>query len=189
MIETHFGDSCQGSVSGDVAADVGVVLVGAHNHCGGIPADEALDAALEGAVARVARLALRRKGIEIGRIRVDGRNAPLSRALSIKFSSKKWARSTPSRSITASSESSHLPVFSFTRCPLAFPSASSPATFELIETSTPIASDRSRRRNKTASSSRYARLADLWSEGDADLKADDFRLLLASGTGVSRFAL
>ena len=49
-------------------ADIGVVLIGAHHHGHGIPANQALDVPLDRAVARISHLFLRRNGVDVGGI-------------------------------------------------------------------------------------------------------------------------
>ncbi len=51
----------------DMAAQAREELVGPHHHGHGVPADDAADAALDVAVARVGRLVLERDGVDIGR--------------------------------------------------------------------------------------------------------------------------
>src|SRR6266436_5397005 len=47
MVEAHFVERCRRSISGNVAADVVLDAVRSHHHGQGVPADEALDAALQ----------------------------------------------------------------------------------------------------------------------------------------------
>ena len=56
MVVADFDQRRERRVGGDVAADAAVVLVGAHHHGHRVPADQALDAPLDGAVARVGDL-------------------------------------------------------------------------------------------------------------------------------------
>src|ERR1035438_5214160 len=58
--------------SGNVAADAVVVLVLADHHSHGIPADDALDAPLHGAVAGVGNFVFHANGIDVGSIEVNG---------------------------------------------------------------------------------------------------------------------
>ena len=67
MVVADFGQGGQRSVGGDVAADAGVVFVGAHHHGHRVPADQALDAPFQGAVARVGHFFVDRNGVDIGR--------------------------------------------------------------------------------------------------------------------------
>ena len=53
MVEADFADGGQRGIGGDVAADVGVVFVGAHHHGRRVPANQALDAAFQRPVARI----------------------------------------------------------------------------------------------------------------------------------------
>ena len=86
----------------------GVVLVGPHDHGHGVPADQALDAPLDLAVAGKGRLLVGRDGVDVGRVGRErhldaARDAPCLRAAS--------AGSGPARALascsTPSSESSH----------------------------------------------------------------------------------
>ena len=56
----------------DVAAEAGVLLVGPHHHRHGVPADDALDAALDGAVAAVGGLLALRDGVDVGGVAGEG---------------------------------------------------------------------------------------------------------------------
>src|SRR5258708_12620468 len=47
MVEAHFVERCRRSISGNVAADVVLDAVRAYHHGQGVPADEALNAALQ----------------------------------------------------------------------------------------------------------------------------------------------
>ncbi len=55
-----------------MAADIRVVLVGAHHHGDGVPAHQALDAPLDGAVARIGDFLLRRNGVHVRRVPAQG---------------------------------------------------------------------------------------------------------------------
>ena len=72
MMETDFQQRGERCVGGDVAADAGVVLVLAHDHGHGVPAGEAFDAALHGAVAGIRHLVLGTDGVHVWRIEMDG---------------------------------------------------------------------------------------------------------------------
>ena len=65
MIEAHVVQHCRRLVGGDVAADVGV-LAGTQHHHHRVPADHRVQAALDGQVTRVGRLALGRDGVDVG---------------------------------------------------------------------------------------------------------------------------
>ena len=56
MVEANFVKCCGGSVRGDVTADAVLMLIRANNHRERIPANQALNAALEGLVAWKRRL-------------------------------------------------------------------------------------------------------------------------------------
>ena len=71
VVESDFQKSRQRRVGGDVAADARVVLVLADHHGHGVPADQALDAALHGAVARVRNLILGTDRVHIGGVELD----------------------------------------------------------------------------------------------------------------------
>src|SRR5580704_3368848 len=53
MVEGHFIERGGGGKGGDVAADAGAAFVGADDHRHSVPADDAFDAALDLAVARI----------------------------------------------------------------------------------------------------------------------------------------
>ena len=72
VVESHFEQRRQRGVGRNVAADTRILLVLAMHHGHGIPADQALDATLEAAIARVGRFFFHRYGIEVGRIQLDG---------------------------------------------------------------------------------------------------------------------
>ena len=55
-----------------MAADAGVVLVLPHHHGHGVPADQALDAALHGAVAGIGHFVLGPDGVDVGRVELNG---------------------------------------------------------------------------------------------------------------------
>ena len=64
-----------------MAADAGIVLVGAHHHGHGVPADQALDAPLHGAVAGVGHFFLDRNRVDVGCIQLWGVRAVKRRAV------------------------------------------------------------------------------------------------------------
>jgi len=68
VVEAHFVQRRGRSEGRDVAADAFLGLVGAHHHGGGVPADEALDPALQVGPARHEHLFVGRDGIDVGRI-------------------------------------------------------------------------------------------------------------------------
>ncbi len=72
MIEADFGERRERSVGGEMAADVGVVLVGTHHHGHGVPADQALNAALNRAIARVGDFLVGLDGVDVGRVPAQG---------------------------------------------------------------------------------------------------------------------
>ena len=76
MIETDFQQSGQRGVGGNVSADARVILVLPHHHRHGVPADEALDAALHGAIAGVRHFVFHPYGIDVRCIQVDGEFGP-----------------------------------------------------------------------------------------------------------------
>ena len=53
VVVADFGQRGERCIGGNMAADAGIVLVGADHHGHGVPAIEALDAALDFAVARI----------------------------------------------------------------------------------------------------------------------------------------
>ena len=72
MVEAHFQQGGQRGIGGNVAADAVVVLVLPDHHGHGVPADEALDAALHGAVAGIGHFVLDPDGVDVRRIQVNG---------------------------------------------------------------------------------------------------------------------
>ncbi len=72
MVEAHFEEGGQRGVGGDVAADAGIVFVLADHHGHGVPAREALDAPLHGAVAGVGNFLIGTDGVHVRRIELDG---------------------------------------------------------------------------------------------------------------------
>ncbi len=65
MVVADFGQRGERRVGGDMAADAAVVLIGAHHHGHGVPADQALDPPLDGPVARVGNFFVHRNGVDI----------------------------------------------------------------------------------------------------------------------------
>ena len=59
-------------VGRDVAAEVGVVVIGAHDHGHGVPAHDALDPPLDLAAARIGRLLIAGNGVDVGSIDAEG---------------------------------------------------------------------------------------------------------------------
>ncbi len=78
MIEADFVERGGAGERGDVAADIVLHAIGAHDHGQRVPADEALDATLEFLVAGEKRLEASGNGVGVGRIgaerEVDARN-------------------------------------------------------------------------------------------------------------------
>src|SRR6266478_6378820 len=72
VIKSDFEQSSQRGISGNVAADSRILLILAMHHSHGVPTDQALDAPLEGTIARVGLFFVHRYGVEIGRIQLDG---------------------------------------------------------------------------------------------------------------------
>src|SRR6266851_4450429 len=69
MIEAHFVERCRRSISGNVAADVVLDAVRAYHHGQGVPADEALDTALEFLVAGEKRFEARWNRVGVRSVR------------------------------------------------------------------------------------------------------------------------
>ncbi len=65
MIEAHFEQGGQRGIGRDVAADAVIVLVLVGHHRHGVPAGQAFDAPLEGAIAGVGNLAIRGNGVDV----------------------------------------------------------------------------------------------------------------------------
>src|SRR6266705_5668090 len=68
MIETDLVQSRGRSVSGYMAADIGIQTIGFHNHRHSVPAHVAFDASLDLSIAGIGRLFFRRNRIDIGGI-------------------------------------------------------------------------------------------------------------------------
>ncbi len=66
VVEGHLVERGRRGVGRDVAADAVFVTVGAHHHGHGVPADQALDAALDLAAARVGHLLVGVDGVDVG---------------------------------------------------------------------------------------------------------------------------
>ena len=82
VVEAHLRQSGKRGKCRDVAADVGVVLVGPNDHRRRIPADEALDPPFQRTVAGVRHLFLDRNRVHIGSCHVRGGfDAQASRAI------------------------------------------------------------------------------------------------------------
>ncbi len=90
MIEADFKQRRGGSVRGNVAADAVVHAVGANHHGQRVPANQALDAALDFLIAGEHGLLFQGNGIDVGSIRGEG----VSRCRGIRA----WPRSRSSRS-------------------------------------------------------------------------------------------
>ena len=71
MVEAHFQQRGQRGVSGNMAADAGIVLVLPHHHGHRIPANQALDAALHRAVAGIGDFLFGANRIDIRSIELD----------------------------------------------------------------------------------------------------------------------
>src|SRR5260370_22389988 len=69
MVEAHFVKRCRRSICRNVAADVVLDAVRTHHHGQSVPADEALDAALQLLVAREKWFEPRRNGVGVRRVR------------------------------------------------------------------------------------------------------------------------
>ena len=69
VVEGDFVEGRRGGVGGDVASDAVFFAVGADDHCHGVPADDAFDAAFEFAAAGVGGLGFDGDGVDVGRIR------------------------------------------------------------------------------------------------------------------------
>jgi hypothetical protein len=67
VVVANLGERGERGIGGNMAADAGIVFVGADHHGHGVPAIEAFDAALNFAVARIGHLFLYRDGIDVGR--------------------------------------------------------------------------------------------------------------------------
>ena len=66
MVEADLVQGGGGLVAGDVAADAGCLLVGAHDTGHGVPADQVLDPAFHRGIARMLFLEMDRDGVHIG---------------------------------------------------------------------------------------------------------------------------
>ena len=69
MVETHFEQRCGGCVSGNVSANAVIDSIGAHHHGQSVPANQALDPALNILIAGEHGLSLHRNRVHIGSIR------------------------------------------------------------------------------------------------------------------------
>ncbi len=72
MVESDFKQGRGGSVGGNVPANAVVHAVGAHHHGQSVPANQALDPALDLLVAGKDGLLFKRDGVDIGSIRGEG---------------------------------------------------------------------------------------------------------------------
>ena len=68
MAEADIVESGRGLEAGDVAAELGGLLVGAEHNGQRVPADQGADALLDGAIPRMPRLPIRRDRVEVGGI-------------------------------------------------------------------------------------------------------------------------
>ena len=68
VIESHFQQRGQRGIGRNVSANAGVFLVLAMHHGHGVPADQALDAPLQLAVARIGHFFRRGDGVQVGRV-------------------------------------------------------------------------------------------------------------------------
>ena len=71
VIGAHFGQSCQRSEGGNMAANIGVVLVLAHNHGDRVPANQRLDLLFKIGVARVGDFLVHRDGVAVSGIEAE----------------------------------------------------------------------------------------------------------------------
>src|SRR5450755_3984348 len=72
VVESYFKQGSQRRIGRDVAADARIFFVLAMHHGHGVPADQALDAALQLAVARIRYFFRRRNRVQVGRVELDG---------------------------------------------------------------------------------------------------------------------
>ena len=72
VVEADFVERGRGGESRDMAAEGAVELVGLDDHGHGVPADQALDAAFEIAVAGEGGLVVRRDGVDVRRVGGEG---------------------------------------------------------------------------------------------------------------------
>ena len=72
VVEADFVERCGGSKGGDVAADIVLDAIGAHDHGECVPAYKTLDAALEFLVAGIARLQAMRDGVGVRSVGGEG---------------------------------------------------------------------------------------------------------------------
>ena len=66
MVVANFVKIGHGGVAGNVAADLGLIVLGLDDHGHGIPAGQAFDAALQFPIAGIMRLGPRRDGVDVG---------------------------------------------------------------------------------------------------------------------------
>ena len=71
MIEADFEQRGQRRIGRDVAADAGIFLVLPMHHGHRVPADQALDAPLQLAIAGIRNFLLHRNGVDVGRVQLD----------------------------------------------------------------------------------------------------------------------
>ena len=70
VIEANFEQRRQRGVGRDVAADAGILLVLAMHHGHRVPADQALDAALQKAIAGIGNFFFDRNGVDVRRVQL-----------------------------------------------------------------------------------------------------------------------
>ena len=80
MVEGHFADGGQRGKGRDMAANVGVVFIGAHHHGRGVPANDAFNAAFERPVTRIRRFFMRGNGVQIRRVDLGCTDTPAAAA-------------------------------------------------------------------------------------------------------------
>src|SRR5665213_108169 len=68
VVESHFAESGERGIGGDVTADVRIVLIGADYHRSRIPANQAFDAAFQRAISRIRSFFVRWNRIQVGSV-------------------------------------------------------------------------------------------------------------------------
>jgi hypothetical protein len=71
VVEPDFVQRCRGRVARDVAAVLGALPIGLHDHRHGIPADVCLDTLLERAIAGILDLLSGRDRVDVRRVRLE----------------------------------------------------------------------------------------------------------------------
>ncbi len=107
MVEANFVESGGGSVGGDVAADVVLHAVGANDHGQSVPANKALDAALEFLVAGEERLEAGGDRVGVRRVGGERKIDAADSGVGAQALQNFRATSGPLDSSTESSDSSH----------------------------------------------------------------------------------